>query len=219
MFVPSEMNIPMLSLLLLLFVIVGLLYLLNKWMIVRYKNQKITIGHDLNIVFQVFGERENADEVQLVISKTFWYRPLTNTIGVTNLKSKMLLDALAFLHDLYHHKDRNRVIKIQTLVSLYTYVVSSILKFIALFYIWSGKTSIILSNILILDMLMLFVCLLLTLVIESYASREAVLFLEKNQYVKNNQFIKRVSNRALFSYFFQFVLYIIISALLFYMIV
>ena len=63
MFVPSEMNIPMLSLLLLLFVVVGLLFLLNKWMIVIYKNQKITIGHDLNIVFQVFGERENADEV------------------------------------------------------------------------------------------------------------------------------------------------------------
>ena len=54
MFVTGEMNIPMLSLLLLLFVIVGLLYLLNKWMIVRYKNQKITIGHDLNIVFQAF---------------------------------------------------------------------------------------------------------------------------------------------------------------------
>lgn len=208
----------LMNVILLTFLIITLVFIwVNKNCLNRYSRKKIRISNDLDIIFQQFCETEGLDKPLIVYSDSFWFRPLTNTIGVKNLKTNALVDALAFLHELYHFKDRNRVLKVQTVVSVYTYLLSTLLKVVTLYSIWFGTSYPVLRLLVTIDMIMLLVCLIFTLIIESYASNGAISFLKNNNYIDQTNLVRRISFHALLSYFFQFIIYLILSMLLFYM--
>ncbi len=208
----------LMNVILLTFLIITLVFIwVNKNCLNRYSRKKIRISNDLDIIFQQFCETEGLDKPLIVYSDSFWFRPLTNTIGVKNLKTNALVDALAFLHELYHFKDRNRVLKVQTVVSVYTYLLSTLLKVVTLYSIWFGTSYPVLRLLVTIDMIMLLVCLIFTLIIESYASNEAISFLKNNNYIDQTNLVGRISFHALLSYFFQFIIYLILSMLLFHM--
>ncbi|WP_227986753.1 hypothetical protein, partial [Streptococcus ruminantium] len=182
----------LMNVILLTFLIITLVFIwVNKNCLNRYSRKKIRISNDLDIIFQQFCETEGLDKPLIVYSDSFWFRPLTNTIGVKNLKTNALVDALAFLHELYHFKDRNRVLKVQTVVSVYTYLLSTLLKVVTLYSIWFGTSYPILRLLVTIDMIMLLVCLIFTLIIESYASNGAISFLKNNNYIDQTNLVGR----------------------------
>jgi len=200
--IPNEKAISMVVMLLILLVITSILSMTNKFILRKYTHKKIRIRND---------------EPKIVESNSFWYRPITHTVGVKNLESSFLLDAFAFVHELYHSKDRNRLLKIQSIVSIYTYLTSVLLKIIALYSIWFGKNISFLKPMLVIDVIILLACLFLTLLIESYASKEAVSFLKENKYLQENQLVESIAFYAKLSYCYQFITYILLSLILFYL--
>lgn len=215
--IPNEKAISMVVMLLILLVITSILSMTNKFILRKYTHKKIRIRNDLHKIFQQFCEREEVDEPKIVESNSFWYRPITHTVGVKNLESSFLLDAFAFVHELYHSKDRNRLLKIQSIVSIYTYLTSVLLKIIALYSIWFGKNISFLKPMLVIDVIILLACLFLTLLIESYASKEAISFLKENKYLQENQLVESIAFYAKLSYCYQFITYILLSLILFYL--
>ena len=182
--IPNEKAISMVVMLLILLVITSILSMTNKFILRKYTHKKIRIRNDLHKIFQQFCEREEVDEPKIVESNSFWYRPITHTVGVKNLESSFLLDAFAFVHELYHSKDRNRLLKIQSIVSIYTYLTSVLLKIIALYSIWFGKD---------------------------------ISFLKENKYLQENQLVESIAFYAKLSYCYQFITYILLSLILFYL--
>ncbi|NQI71922.1 hypothetical protein HO483_01690 [Streptococcus suis] len=215
---PNENAISMVVILLIMLVITSILGMTNKFILSKYTHKKIRIRNDLHKIFQEFCEREDVDEPKIVESNSFWYRPIIHTVGVKNFESSYLIDAFAFVHELYHSKDRNRLLKIQSIVSIYTYLISVLLKIIALYSIWFGKKYFMFKPILIIDVIILLTCLLLTLIIESYASNEAISFLKENKYIQKKQLVESIAFYAKLSYCYQFIAYILLSIILFYLI-
>ena len=68
-----------------------------------------------------------------------------------------------------------------------------------------------------IDAGILLVCLVLSILIEFYATRNAVLFLEAIQCIKRDKVVKRITSHALLTYFFQFAIYIVLSFIVYYL--
>ena len=194
-----------------------LLSVFNKIILGKYNKKYIEAKYDLNTILQQFCKVERVGSPLIVSSKLFWYRPISNTIGVKNLNSNNLADVLAFSHELYHYKDRNRVVKIQGIVSFYTYLLSPFLKFVSLYSIWFDKVYSFLRPLLMIDVGILLICLIFSLLIESYATRNAVLFLETIGCIKSNKVVRGITSHALLTYFFQFAIYIVLSFIVYYL--
>lgn len=194
-----------------------LLSVFNKILLCKYTKKNIETKYKLSTILQQFCKVEGLGSPLIVPSRLFWYRPISNTIGVSNLNSNNLVDVLAFSHELYHYKDRNRVVRIQGIVSIYTYLLSPILKFVSLYSIWFNKVYLFLRPLLMIDVGFLFVCLVLSILIEFYATRNAVLFLEAIQCIKRDKVVKRITSYSLLTYFFQFAIYIVLSYIVYYL--
>ncbi|HFI0300742.1 TPA: hypothetical protein ACGO1E_001891 [Streptococcus suis] len=127
----SEKEISMVVILLIAFTILSILSVTNKLILNRHIHKELRIRSGLHTIFQQFCEREVVDPPKIVESKAFWYRPIAHTVGVKNIESNYLVDAFAFLHELYHSKDRNRLLKLQSFISLYFNLISVSLKLLA----------------------------------------------------------------------------------------
>ncbi len=213
----SEITIPVLLFLLILLALLCILYLMNRLALWRAHQQEVIVEADLHQVLEYFCMEEGVHAPRIVPSNAFWYRPISNTIGVKNLDSRNVVDLLAFAHELFHFQDRRRVLNIQVAVSLYTYLVSTGLKLFALVGIWLGTPYSGFRLLLLVDVFMLILCMILTFIIERYASKKAVSFLDRHQLLPNKNIAIHLSNRALFSYLLQFLIYAIISFMLFMM--
>lgn len=214
--IPNEKAISMVVILIIMLVIVSILNM--TYNISRYTHKKIRIRNDLHKIFQEFCEMEDVEVPKIVESKSFWYRSMSHTIGVKNLESSYLIDAFAFLHELYHSKDRKRLLKIQSFVSIYSYLISVLLKLLALYSMWFEKYISFLKPILMIDVVILLICMILTVFVESYASKGALAFLEKNKYIEKNRIVKFISFLAILSYIFQSIIFVILSMMLFYLV-
>ena len=217
MVLTSEITIPVLLFLLILLVLLCILHLMNRLALWRVHQQEVIVEADLHQVLEYFCMEEGVHAPRIVPSNAFWYRPISNTIGVKNLDSRNVADSLAFAHELFHFQDRRRVLNIQVAVSLYTYLVSTGLKLFALVGIWLGTPYSGFRLLLLVDVFMLILYMILTFIIERHASKKAVSFLDRHQLLPNKNIAIHLSNRALFSYLLQFLIYAIISFMLFMM--
>lgn len=214
----SEKEISMVVILLIAFTILSILSVTNKIILNRHIRKELRISDDLHTIFQQFCEREVVDPPKIVESKAYWYRPIAHTVGVKNLESDHLVDAFAFLHELYHSKDRNRLLKLQSFTSLYFNLISVSLKLLATYSLLFQKYTPFLKWLLLIDSAMLLVCIPITLSIETYASKGALSFLEEKQYIEQNRLVKCLSLQAILSHVFQFIIYSILSMILFYLV-
>ena len=115
----SEITIPVLLFLLILLALLCILYLMNRLALWRAHQQEVIVEADLHQVLEYFCMEEGVHAPRIVPSNAFWYRPISNTIGVKNLDSRNVVDSLAFAHELLHFQDSRRVLKKQVAVSLY----------------------------------------------------------------------------------------------------
>ncbi|CYV31132.1 Uncharacterised protein [Streptococcus suis] len=214
----SEKEILMVVILLILFFIISILSVTNKIILNRHIRKELRIRDGLHTIFLQFCEIEAVDTPKIIASKTFWYRPMSHTIGVKNIESNYLVDAFAFLHELYHSKDRNRLLKLQSFTSLYFNLISVFLKLLASYSLLFQKYIPFLKSLLLIDSVMLLVCIPITLSIETYASKGALSFLEEKQYIEQNRLVKCLSLQAILSHVFQFIIYSILSMILFYLV-
>ena len=212
-----ENAIKVIIILLVILMVITLLTIVNKRILYKYISKESIISNDLHVVFKQFCIQENSEIPLIVYSKSFWYRPLTNTLGVKNLNSNYLVDAFAFLHELYHLKDRKRLLRIQPVVSIYSYVVSSLMKLLALYSIWFEKNVSFLESSLLIDIGLLLICFFLTVLVETYASKGALYFLEENQYIEETEFVESISFHSTMTYCFQYAAYITLSIILFFL--